>query len=203
MSASRLLARRRRCRVRHFRLSRREEGMRRREFISLIVGAALHPVAARAQEVGPVYRIAWVATTSPLSELVGPVPVNPLARAFSEGVRENGCVEGNNLLVQWRTAEGKWNALPGVIRQLVADKVDVIVAPSNQVTDAVIAVANSVPIVMMGNTASGGPDKFVNRHSIIEFAARNHLPAMYVTREFVRAGGLMSYGANLPDLNWC
>ena len=47
----------------------------------------------------------------------------------------------------------------------------------------------------------GGPDNFANRHMIIEFTARNRLPAIYVSREFVDAGGLMSYGTDLPDLN--
>ena len=46
----------------------------------------------------------------------------------------------------------------------------------------------------------GGSQKIGNRGSV-ELAAKNQLPAMYQAREFVDAGGLMSYGANLTDLN--
>jgi ABC-type uncharacterized transport system substrate-binding protein len=149
--------------------------MKRREFIRLIASAVACPMTALAQEAGRRYRVAWVATTSPLSELVGPIPEHPQARAFLEGLREHGYVEGKNLLVQWRTAEGKWSTLPAIIQQLVADNVDVIAAPNNQVTEAAIAVTKSVPIVMIGNV----------------------LPS--ALRDYAEAGGLISYGASLMD----
>jgi putative ABC transport system substrate-binding protein len=47
----------------------------------------------------------------------------------------------------------------------------------------------------------GDPDHFANRHTILEFTARNRLPAIYISREFVEAGELISYETDLPDLN--
>src|SRR5689334_1665566 len=111
--------------------------MRRREFIALIGGAAAGPFAARAQQKPErAYRVAFVASTSPLSELVGVRPIHPYARAFLQGMRDLGYVEGNNLAVEWRSAEGKWDDLPDIIRQLVASNVDVIVSPANPVITA-------------------------------------------------------------------
>jgi hypothetical protein len=91
--------------------------MIRRKLITLIGSLAIAwPLASNAQQpsqqAGRVYRVAWVATTSPLSELLGPNPVHPQARAFLQGLREHGYVEGKNLQVEWRTAEGKWSSLP-------------------------------------------------------------------------------------------
>jgi hypothetical protein len=49
-----------------------------------------------------VYRVAWVASASPLSELVGENPIHPYARAFLEGMREFGYLKGKNLVIEWR-----------------------------------------------------------------------------------------------------
>jgi putative ABC transport system substrate-binding protein len=55
------------------------------------------------------------------------------------------------LTIEWRSAVGKWDALPEIIRHLVADNVDVIVAPNNHVTKAAKGVTQTVPVVMAGN----------------------------------------------------
>ena len=102
--------------------------MKRREFIGLVDGVATWPFAGRAQQSERVRRVAWVAATSPLSELVGANPAHPLARGFLQAMRELGYVEGRNLVVEWRSAEGKFDDLPEIIRQLVANNVDVIVS---------------------------------------------------------------------------
>src|SRR5262249_6500399 len=124
--------------------------MRRRDFITVFGGAALAnflPAHARAERV---YRVGWVASTSPLSELVGAKPIHPYARAFMQGMRELGYIEGKNLVLEWRSGEGKFERLPEIIRELVALNVDVIVAPADVVTKAAKAVTSTIPIVMAG-----------------------------------------------------
>jgi putative ABC transport system substrate-binding protein len=95
--------------------------------------------------------VAWIASTSPLSELLGVNPKHLQARAFLQGLRELGYVDGKNLVIEWRSAEGKHEDLPEIIRQLVANNVDVIVSPANVVTKAAKSVTQALPIVMAGN----------------------------------------------------
>jgi putative tryptophan/tyrosine transport system substrate-binding protein len=65
-------------------------------------------------------------------------------------MRELGHVEGKNLVIEWRSADGKFERLPGIIRELVALNVDAIVSPSDVGTKAGKAVTSTVPIVMVG-----------------------------------------------------
>ena len=69
--------------------------VRRREFMALL-GSAMTawPVAALAQPAGKVFRVGFIAATVPVSEMVGPEPANPVIRAFVQGLRALGYVEG-------------------------------------------------------------------------------------------------------------
>jgi putative ABC transport system substrate-binding protein len=87
--------------------------------------------------------------------LVGPNPVNPVAKAFVQGLRDLGYVDGENIVIEWRSAEGKLDNLEKIVRQLVADHVDVIVATVNPVTKAAKNVTTTVPIVMAGKCYPG------------------------------------------------
>jgi putative tryptophan/tyrosine transport system substrate-binding protein len=78
--------------------------MKRREFITLLGGAAIWPVAARAQQAGKVNRVGLIFTTSPVSEMAGPDPIHPVARSFVQGLRALGYVEGQNLVLEHRSA---------------------------------------------------------------------------------------------------
>jgi len=123
--------------------------MRRREFITLIGGAAVAwPLAARAQQTGKVYRVGLVFTTSPVSEMVGADPIHPLARSFVYGLRTLGYLQGQNLVLEHRSAEGKFERFPEIMRELIAAKVDVIVTVANPMTQAAKQVTGTVPIVM-------------------------------------------------------
>src|SRR5262245_23414345 len=125
--------------------------MRRRDFIVTFGGAALTKVLpAHAQQAERVYRVGWVASTSPVTELIGPSPTHPYARAFLQSMRELGYVDGKNLAIEWRSAEGKFDRLPDIIRELLVHNVDVIVAAADVVTKAAKAVTSIVPIVMAG-----------------------------------------------------
>lgn len=252
-------------------------------------------IDAAAQNPAKVHRVGFIASTSPVSELL---TVNPAARGFARGMRELGYLEGRNLIIEWRTAGGKFERFPEIVRELVSLNVDVIVTVTNRMTKAAMEVTQKVPIVMaasnnpveqglvqslarpggnvtgvtldvgpeivgkrlqilkeivpnvvqvvflgakfegvdeqaallvarqMGVTllfvepnpaeyadafaliARGRPDavlvaatapNYAYRRRIVDFAAKNSLPVMYPGRDYVEAGGLVSYGVNTAD----
>jgi putative ABC transport system substrate-binding protein len=77
-----------------------------------------------------------------------------LDEAFQEGLRELGYVEGQNIVIEYRSAEGKDERLPGLAAELVRLKVDVIVAASPPATEAAKRATSTVPIVF---ALSGDP----------------------------------------------
>ena len=274
--------------------------MRRRDFIAHAFGAAAAlPFRARAQ--GTVHRVGLILTTSPLSEMTGPEPSHPGARAFVAALRELGYVEGRNLLLERRSAEGKFERFGDIAKDLAQGKVDVIVTVGNELAREVKRATATTPIVMTtsddpvgaglvaslsrpggnitGFTVHGGTEfdgkrveflhelmphlsrvaflstkdewdgpvgtvvraaarelkltllpaihtptnyaeafssiasgglvamlvsqhvsNYANRHVIVAFADERRIPGMYPVREYVTAGGLISYGVNVPDL---
>jgi putative tryptophan/tyrosine transport system substrate-binding protein len=123
--------------------------MRRREFITLVCGAAagaaaVWPLAARAQQPSRVPRIGYLSPGSASSGLVA------LDEAFRQGLRELGYVEGKNIVIEYRFAEGKFERLAELAAELVQLEVDVI---ATVVTHASLAAQNAtstIPIVVIG-----------------------------------------------------
>src|SRR6202795_957725 len=110
---------------------------RRRDFIVALSGvAAAWPLAARAQQVGRAYRIGLLFSTSPVSEMAGPEPIHPSARLFVHTLRDLGYVEGKNLVLERRSAEGRFERFPEIIRELLSLNVDVIMTTTNPMTRA-------------------------------------------------------------------
>ncbi len=109
------------------------------------------PLAAGAQATR-VYRVALIFTTSPVSEMAGPEPANPAARAFVHALRALGYVEGQNLILERRSAEGKFERYADIFTELVRLKVDVIVTVQNPMAQQARAVTTTVPIVMATST---------------------------------------------------
>ena len=128
--------------------------MRRREFISLLGGAVVaRPLAARAQQPGKVYRVGVIFTTAPVSEMYAS---NTPLSTFVHTLRDLGYVEGRNLVLEGRSAEGRFERFADIIAELVNLKVDVIVTSSNAAARAAKAVTTTVPIVALGRWRSRG-----------------------------------------------
>src|SRR5262245_27882323 len=119
--------------------------MRRREFITLLGGAAVGwPVAANAQQPAKIARIGWLGQN---------LARNPLGReAFRQGLRDLGYVEGRNFVIEFRDAEGKNDRFPALAAELVALKVDVIFVPNTGAALAAKQATRTIPIVFAGVT---------------------------------------------------
>ena len=72
--------------------------------VVLTLGLLAAALGAQAQQARKVYRVGLIFTTSQVSEMAGPEPVHPLARAFVQGLRGLGYVEGQNLILERRSA---------------------------------------------------------------------------------------------------
>jgi putative tryptophan/tyrosine transport system substrate-binding protein len=266
--------------------------MRRREFISLIGGAAAWPVAARAQRPGvPV--IGFLRSTSLADS-------TQFVTAFRQGLKEAGFVEGQNVAIELRFAEGRSDRLPGLVADLIHKSVAVIVAnnpaavvakaatitvpiifitgsdpvrdglvaslsrPGGNMTGVVFIVsdlgakrlellrqlvpnATTIGVLVNPNTPEteaerrdllaaslrvgqqlsildvgsdrdienafatlvqrgagaaligAGPFLTSHRQQLVALAARSRLPTMYPLREYIAAGGLISYGASITE----
>jgi putative ABC transport system substrate-binding protein len=118
--------------------------MRRREFISPRGGAAAAwPLTARAQgEPGKVYRLGQLSGGTAASRV-------PLFAAFVRGMRDLGYVEGQNLVVEHRYAEGRFEVLPALARELLAWNPDVLFVSTTPASLAAKAATSTVPIVMV------------------------------------------------------
>ena len=114
--------------------------MRRREFITLLGGAAAWPLAARAQ---PTSSHPLIGVLSPLSSASA-----AHLEAFRAGLRELGYVEGRNITIELRFAEGVIERLPELAAELVALKPAVIVAGSPPAALAARNVTRTIPIVI-------------------------------------------------------
>jgi ABC-type uncharacterized transport system substrate-binding protein len=196
--------------------------MTRRDFIVGLGSTVAWPLVARAQQAAmPV--VGFLSTQS--AEL----DYKNVTVSFLQGLKETGYVEGHNVAVEYRYAENQLDRLSALAADLVRRRVAVIVATGTYAALAAKAATTTVPIVFStggdpvavglvgslnrpgGNltgVASFGTElflvtatSFINRHieQIAALAARHGLPAIFPSREFAMAGGLMSYGTSLGN----
>jgi len=105
------------------------------------------PLAAEAQAPAKVPRIGFLSSGSPTQTA-------PYAEAFREGLRELGYVEGQNIAIEYRFAEGRPERLPALAAELVRLKVDIIVTTAGPAPEAAKQATSTIPIVF---AASGDP----------------------------------------------
>jgi putative tryptophan/tyrosine transport system substrate-binding protein len=119
----------------------------RRAFVTGLGAVLAAPRAAEAQQVGKVYRIGYLAAGS------GSGSGNPRSQeAFREQLRELGWIEGHNMVIEYRFAEGRTDRLPGLVEELIRLKVDVIAASPTPAAIAARNATQTIPIVGMSLT---------------------------------------------------
>src|SRR6266436_6925590 len=117
--------------------------MERRRFIEVMASGLLAaPLAAEAQQATKVPRIGYLGPT---------LAANPhMIEAFLQGLRDLGYVEGRNVVIEYRSAEGKLERYPALVAELVALKVDVIFVPGTSAALAAKQATRTLPIVFAG-----------------------------------------------------
>ena len=132
--------------------------MRRRHFIRLLGGAALAwPGIARAQRGGPVIGFIGSATRAQWTNLVA---------AFNAGLNDSGFVDGQNVSIEYRWAEDRYNRMPDLAADLVRRGVDVIAATGGTSSvQAAMAATKTIPIVFItgGDPVQLGLVSSINR----------------------------------------
>ncbi len=113
--------------------------------VTLALGLLAGPLPVEAQQAGKVYRVGY------LRFRCGSLTTNARYKAFRQGLREFGYVEGQNLVIEYRCADSKPERRPEKAAELVRLKVDVIVAPGALgYIDALQQATRTIPIVMAG-----------------------------------------------------
>ena len=117
--------------------------MRRRDLIKgIICAATAWPFRAHAQQASKIYRIGFLANDPA-------IPTQPAGRAFLDGLRESGFIEGKNVIIDRRFAQGRLDRYAKLVAELVQLGPDVLVTSSNEATLAAKRSVTTIPIVMM------------------------------------------------------
>jgi len=116
---------------------------RRRLLIALGAGTLVAPFGSLAQQQGKIWRVGFLVLRG------RPVSLDTdFLGAFQRGMRELGYIEGKNLIIEWRFADGKAERLPSLAAELVRLKVDVIVSAGTAAISAAKNATTTIPIIM-------------------------------------------------------
>ena len=121
--------------------------MKRREFLGVMSGAAVWPFSARAQQSGRLPTIGFLGANTAVAQ-------REFTDAFVQRLRELGWIEGRNVAIEYRWAEGRFDRSPAIIAELLGLKVDIIVTHATGNVVAAKQATSSTPIVF---TAVGDP----------------------------------------------
>src|SRR5215813_9806770 len=111
--------------------------------VTFILSLLVAPLAVEAQQAGKVYRIGVLERTS--------MAVNAASfDAFRHGLQELGYVEGQNIVIEYRSADGRDERFPDLAAELVQLKVDLIVTRGTQAALAAKRATDTLPVVMVG-----------------------------------------------------
>jgi putative ABC transport system substrate-binding protein len=128
--------------------------MKRREFVGFLGGAAVWPLAAHAQEARKLRRVGFLWDS--------PAVYGNAIAAFRDGLRELGWIEGQNIAIEARWAEGRPERMREYAEELVRLKVDIIVAPSSIYTEAARQATSTIPIIFMSHAEPIGSGHVVS-----------------------------------------
>jgi putative ABC transport system substrate-binding protein len=125
--------------------------MRRREFIAGLGSTAAWPLVARAQQPGKTPRIGVLFPGTPAT-------YSTRARAFMEGLRDHGYVEGRTIEIEWRWWQDKAERLPELAAELVGLNLNVVVTAGTPAAKALKGATRTIPIVMavIGDPVAAG-----------------------------------------------
>jgi putative tryptophan/tyrosine transport system substrate-binding protein len=171
--------------------------MRRREFITLLGGAAVWwPIVVRAQQ-SPMKQIGAL--------VIGNADEPSFKKELREGLRELGRIEGQHYVIELRSAEGQLNRLPELATELVRLKVDVIVALFTPCALAAKQATREIPIVILAGDPLGTglveslsrPDANVTGLSLM--AAETHAKCVELFRDMLPSARRIAMFANAAD----
>jgi putative ABC transport system substrate-binding protein len=123
--------------------------VKRREFIGLICGATAWPLASRAQQVAEPL-IGFLSSRSAVDS-------DYLVAAFRKGLREAGYIEGQNVAIEFRWADGRYNQMPALAADLLKQKIAVFVAVGGE--PSALATKNATSTIPIVFTIGGDPIK--------------------------------------------
>jgi putative tryptophan/tyrosine transport system substrate-binding protein len=115
--------------------------MMRREILGVLSGAAAWPLAVRAQQAGKVQRIGFLGSATAAGSAKA-------IESLRTGLREFGYVEGTNIIIEFRWAEGIYDRLPYLAAELIATNVDVLITHGTPGTRVAKQTTATIPIVM-------------------------------------------------------
>ena len=175
--------------------------VQRRDFLIAAGALVAAPLVAEAQQAAKVNRIGYLSTN-----LASP----HLPEAFRQGLRDLGYVEGRNLVIEYRDAEGKVDRLPALAAELVALKVDVIVTGASTLAARVAKEATrTIPIVFagVGDPVESGLVTSLARPGGNVTGLAGHAPELVgkrldcSSRPFRGSIGSLSSGCQVPSAN--
>jgi putative ABC transport system substrate-binding protein len=179
----------------------------RRDFIAALGSAAMCPLAARAKQAGRVYRIGFLANDPT-------IPSQPAGEAFVHELAANGFIEGKNILIDWRFAEGRAERYADLAGALVKLQMDLIVASTTNSAIAVKQATKTIPIVMLNATdpigsgildnlaAPGGNVTGLTQEDSSEIAGKRLQLLKDAVPQMVRVAVLMNPDARYEQRQW-